>query len=77
MQRHQELFDRAGIGKKVDEREPMGFRERRQVHNEMYGSGRMDRYRDLARERARVHRQDLRNQRLAHRRNERRRRNVR
>ena len=78
MQHHRDLLDRAGIGQKVDEGEPLGFRERRQVRDEMDGTGRLDRYRDLAKERAKVHRQSLRIERRAARRDDRRRRrNVR
>jgi hypothetical protein len=73
MQHQRDLLDRAGVGKKVDEHRPMGFRERRKVHDEMLDSGRLDRYRDLSKERARQHRQDSRTKRRI----DRRRRNVR
>lgn len=74
IKRHQALFDRAGIGHNGDKGEAMGVRERRQIRGEMRDTGRLDRYQEVARERARRHRQSLRNER----RNERRRRrNVR
>jgi hypothetical protein len=74
MKRHQGLFDRAGIGHNGDKGEALGFRERRQIRGEMRDGGRLDRFQEVARERARRHRQGFRNER----RNERRRRrNVR
>ena len=73
LRNQKELFDRAGIGHNGDKNEAMGFLERRQIRAEMRETGKLDRFEEVARERAFRHRQSLRNDR----RNDRRRRNVR